>query len=44
MMSMTNSMAIGVDKLRIDSRYSLEEEFTELICMNPLIVLYLTVN
>ena len=35
MMSMTDPIAIGVEILRIDSRCSLEKEFTELICMNP---------
>ena len=35
MMSMTDPIAIGVETLRIDSGYSLEKEFAELICMNP---------
>ena len=38
MMSMTNLVTIGVETLRIlriDSRCSLEKEFTELIGMNP---------
>ena len=35
MMSMADLMAIAVQTLRIDSGYSLEKEFTELICMNP---------
>ena len=35
MMSMTDPIAIGVDTQRIDSGYSLEKEFTELIRMNP---------
>ena len=43
-MSMVDPIAIGVETLRIDSGYSLEKEFTELIHMNPLMVLYLTVN
>ena len=34
-MSMTDSIAIGVETLRIDSGFYLEKEFTELICMNP---------
>ena len=34
MMSMVDSIAIGVDTLRIDSGCSLEKEFTELIRMN----------
>ena len=44
MMSMTDPIAIGVETLRIDSGYSLEKEFAELIRMNPLMVLYPTVN
>ena len=44
MMSMANPIAICVETLRIDSGCSLEKEFIELIRMNPLIVLYLTVN
>ena len=44
MMSMVDPIAIGVETLRIDSGCYLEKEFTELICMNPLMVLYLTVN
>ena len=35
MMSMTDPIAIGVETLRIDSGWSLEKEFTELIRMNP---------
>ena len=35
MMSMADSIAIGVETIRIDSGCSLEKEFTELICMNP---------
>ena len=34
-MSTTDLVAIGVETPRIDSRYSLEKEFTELIYMNP---------
>ena len=44
MMSMADPIAIGVETLRIDSGYSLEKEFTELIHINPWMVLYLTVN
>ena len=44
MMSMADPIAIGVETLRIYSGCSLDKEFTELIRMNPLIVLYLTVN
>ena len=35
MMSMLDPMAIGVETSRIDSGCSLENEFTELICMKP---------
>ena len=35
MMSMADPIAINVGTLRIDSGYSLEKEFTELIRMNP---------
>ena len=35
MMSILDLLAIGVETLRIYSRYSLEKEFTELIRMNP---------
>ena len=35
MMSMADPVVIGVETPRIDSRCSLEKEFTELICMNP---------
>ena len=34
-MSMADSIAIGVETLRIDSGCSLEKELTELIRMNP---------
>ena len=44
MMSMVYLIAIGVETLRIDSGCSLEKELTELIHMNPLMVLYLTFN
>ena len=43
-MSMDNPITIGVQTLRIDNKCSLEKEFTELIYMNPLMILYLTVN
>ena len=39
MMSMTDPLTISVEILRIDSGCSLEKEFTELIRMNPLIVI-----
>ena len=44
MMSMDDLVAIYVETLRIESMCSLEKQFTELIRMNPLMVLYLTVN
>ena len=44
MTSMIDLVAINMEILWIDSRYYLEKEFTELICMNPLMVLYLNVN
>ena len=44
MMSMADPLAIGVETLRIDSGCTLEKEFTELIRINPLMVLYLTIN
>ena len=34
-MSITDLVTISVETPRIDSRCSLEKEFTELICMNP---------
>ena len=43
-MSMVDPVAIGVETLRIDSGCSLEKEFTELIRMNPSIVLCQIVN
>ena len=42
MMSMVDLVAIGMETLRINSKYSLEKEFSELIPMNPSIVLYVT--
>ena len=39
MMSMADPVAIGVETLRIDSRCSLEKEFTELIHMYPSMVI-----
>ena len=39
MMSMTDLVAIGVETLRINSGCPLEKEFTELISMNPLMVI-----
>ena len=42
-MSIADHVAIGVERPRIESGYSLEKEFTELICMNHLMVLYPTI-
>ena len=44
MISMTNLVANIVETLRIYNGYSLEKEFNKLICMNPLMVLYLIIN
>ena len=44
MMSMIDLIAISLETLRIDSGCSLKKDFTELICMKALVVLYLTVN
>ena len=44
MISMNDHISIGVETRRIDSGCSLEKEFSELIRMNPSIVLYLTIN
>ena len=39
-MTMADHMAIGVEAPKIDSRCSLEREFTELIWVNPQMILY----
>ena len=44
MMIMADPIAINVETRRIDNEGSLEKKFIKLICMNPLIVLYLIVN
>ena len=44
MMSMADPVAIDVETPMIDSGCSLEKDFTELICMNPLMVLCQIVN
>ena len=44
MMSMIDLVAIGVERPRIDSGYSLKKEFTKLFCMNMRMVLYQIVN
>ena len=41
MMHMIDLVAINVEIPRIDNRYALEKEFTELICMNLIMILYL---
>ena len=40
MMSMVDYVAIDMETLRINSEWSLEKEFIELIHMNPRMVLY----
>ena len=44
MMSMDDPVAIGVETPRMDRGCSLEKEFTELISINPLMVLCQIVN
>ena len=44
MISMDDPIAIGVKTLRIYNECYLEKEFTKLIHMNLLMILYLTVN
>ena len=44
MMSMVDPITIDLDTLRIDNGCSLEKEFTQLIRMNPQMILYLNVN
>ena len=39
MMSMVDLVVIGVETLSIDSGCSLEKNFIELICMNPLMLI-----
>ena len=43
MMNMIDHVTIGMKTLRIDSGCSSIKDFTELICINPWIVLYLTI-
>ena len=43
-MNIVDPIAMGVEIVKIDSGCSLEKEFIELICINPLIVLYLFAN
>ena len=44
MMSMVDLVTISVETLMIDNGCSLKNEFTELICINPRMVLYLNIN
>ena len=44
MMSIVDLIVISVETLRINNECSLEKEFIELTCMNPLIVLCQTIN
>ena len=44
LMSMVDLLVIYVETLRMDNRCSLEKELIELICMNPRIVLYLSIS
>ena len=44
MMNMIDLIAISVETPNIDCRCPLKKEFTELVCMNPQIVLYPIVN
>ena len=44
MISVADPVAIHVETLRIDSGCSLDKEFTKLIPMNLLMVLYITIN
>ena len=44
MMSIANHVAIVIETPMINSGWSLEKEFTKLICMNPLMVLCQSVN
>ena len=41
---MADLIVITVETIKIDTGCSLEKEFTELICMNSLMVVYLIVN
>ena len=44
MISMIYLVIIGEETLKMDSGYSWEKEFTELIFLNRLIMLYLIIN
>ena len=43
-MSLANLVAISVEISIIYSCFSLEKELTKIICMNPWMILYLTIN
>ena len=43
-MSMVDLVAIDVESPRIDFGCSCEKDFSELICMNPSMILYLTID
>ena len=43
-MSIIDNIVICVEILKIDDRFSLKNEFSQLIHMNPWIVLYLILN
>ena len=42
-MNMVDIMPISLEMLRIDSKYSLEKVFTELIYINFFMILYFTI-
>ena len=44
MTSMNDPVAIGLKMPKIDNRFFLEKKFIELICRNPEMVLYQTIN
>ena len=42
--SMTDIVSISMERPKVDSEYPLEKEPTRLICINPNMILYLSVN
>ena len=44
MMIITNDVVISVEIPKVACGYYLKEEFTKLVCLNPLMLLYLTIN
>ena len=44
MMNASDLVAIGMTRPRIDSGFSLEKDFSEFKRINPLMILYLTIN